>query len=165
MAKNRRGFSLIEILIAMAILAGLAASILAGALQVRKLAEDNVYQASADTIAAGFLEQLLGIAYAELKNSAKNSAVPLATKINQNTSDPIYNGKWTTVSLPIISNVTADGETVPEVSIDVDVKAELRDMVLEGVDAMEIAIYYKYTNPTTQKQYERVLRTIRSSVR
>lgn len=165
MAYNRRGFSLIEILIAMAILAGLAAAILAGALQVRKLAEDNVYQASSNTIAAGFLEQLLGIAYAELKNSEKNPSVALPTKINQNTSDPIYNGVWTTVSLPIISKVDADGNTIPELSIDVDVKVELRDLLPEGVDAMEIAIFYKYTNPTSRKQHERVIRTIRSSVR
>lgn len=165
MAYKRRGFSLIEILIAMAILAGLASAILAGVLQVRKLAEDNVYQASSNTIAAGFLEQLLGISYSELKNSAKDSSVPLPTRINQGSADPIFNGSWTTVSLPIISKVDADGNTIPELSIDVDVMVQLRDLLPDGVDAMEIAIFYKYTSPSSRKQYERVIRTIRSSVR
>lgn len=149
----------------MVLLAGLASAILAGVIQVRKLAEDNVYQASANTIAAGFLEQLLGIAYADLKKADKTPGTPLPTKVNQDSNDPIYNGTWTTISLPIISDVDADGNAIPELSIDVDIKVELRDLLSTGVDAMEIAVFYRYTSPSSREKYERVLRTVRSSVR
>ncbi len=162
---GKRGLTLIEILVAMGLLSILAGAIIASALQVRKLAEDNLYQISATTAASGYLEQILGMSFNSVRAVALDNSLPLPTRINETEVQNIFCGHFTEVKIPIISEENEHGDVVPKVSMKMEIQALLRDLRPEGIDALEIGIVYAWYNPGNNQRYERTLKTIRSSVR
>ncbi|MCD8482841.1 MAG: prepilin-type N-terminal cleavage/methylation domain-containing protein [Verrucomicrobia bacterium] len=70
MPSKSPGFSLVEVLIAVVILGFLTMSVMTGTMAVRKSAEATVYQAVAESITAGFMEQLKGEEFGILRAKA-----------------------------------------------------------------------------------------------
>ena len=62
----QNGFTLVEVMIAMTLFAFVGIGLVLLSLHVRRLAENNVYQAMAYTIAQGYLEQLKSMAWFDL---------------------------------------------------------------------------------------------------
>lgn len=65
------GFSLVEAMVALSLIAVLATSTISGVLFTRQLAESNIYQNTALTVSYGYMEQMQAITYTELKNAAQ----------------------------------------------------------------------------------------------
>ena len=93
---HRSGFSLIEIIVAMFILAMMAFGTGAALLQSRKLAESNLAQAFAEVTAQSIIEQLVAQPYAVLADTARPNVViklPGLNSSNRTTMDN-FNLPW-----------------------------------------------------------------------
>lgn len=66
--RHRRGVTLLEVVIAMFIFAIVGAGLITGSMQLRRMAESNVYESNAHSVASGFLEQLFAIDYPVISN-------------------------------------------------------------------------------------------------
>ena len=64
--KEIKGFTLVEVMIATVIFAFVGMGLIALMMYVRRLAENNVYQAMAQTISQGYVEQLKSMAWFDL---------------------------------------------------------------------------------------------------
>lgn len=93
--KHRTGFTLVEVMIATAIFTVVGFGIISLSVHLRRLAENNVYQAMAYTIAQGYLEQLNSMAWFELMDLDKDGnwvpQEPIATVsgIDGHEDDPL----------------------------------------------------------------------------
>lgn len=65
--QNKRGLTLFEAMVAIALLAVVSAGIVTGSIQIRKMAESSVRENTASSVAAGFLEQMVAIDYPVLE--------------------------------------------------------------------------------------------------
>lgn len=70
MPPEKSGFSLIEVVIAVVIMGFMTLAVMTGSMAVRKATESTVYQAVAESVTAGFMEQLKGEEYGVLRNKA-----------------------------------------------------------------------------------------------
>lgn len=70
--KRQLGFSLIEMVMGMTVLAILAAGTTAGVLLSRRIAESNVHQNTAFTVAQGYMEQIKSMEYVLITNAVEN---------------------------------------------------------------------------------------------
>jgi len=76
--KNRqtRGLTLIEIMVSMGVFTIVSMGILAVVLQIRRMAENNVYENTALTMAQGYLEQVRSLPYGQLLAAANFVGTP-----------------------------------------------------------------------------------------
>lgn len=167
MKRLRQGFSLVEILLAMTILAVTGGAVIAATLTARRVAEDNLYQATAFTVASGYLEQMVGFSYATLQNVMKNPESPIPTKIDQGDDDPLYLDQETTIAVPIFTSVDPEtGEEKVEMAMELKVTPRLLNLRPgSGVHAIGIEVEYEWKNPSTGREYTRMVKTIRADVR
>lgn len=82
------GMTLVEILVSMTILTMVAAATVAGLIQNRYLTESNIYENTAFNVSRGYLEQMFGMQFDELKQAAdaltdaSTTLAPLGGSIN-----------------------------------------------------------------------------------
>ncbi|MDX2109069.1 MAG: prepilin-type N-terminal cleavage/methylation domain-containing protein [Verrucomicrobiota bacterium] len=162
---KRKGMTLLEVMVALTLLTGMAGAVLLCVMQVRETAEDNLYQATSITIATGYLEQMMGMSYSTLRDIALNPTKAIPTKSTESQIDNIYTSQFTALDIPIVSEMAADGSLVAKVSMKFEIQAHLRDLRPDGVDAIEVGITYAWTKPSNRQRNERSIKTIRSSIR
>ncbi len=156
-----QGFTIVEALIALAILGILAMAFTAGSLYTRRSAEANVYSSTALTVATGYLEQIKSIEYETLITSVLDPSKPLETMVNQGTADPIYLDRFT--DKDVVLNEDEYGNPVQKMRI--SVKPEITDMEpITGQRILNISLTYRWTPVDTSTQQVRTLRTSRSYV-
>ncbi len=73
---RNRGLTLIEVMVSMGIFTLISLGVLAVVMQMRRIAENNVYENTALTIAQGYVEQVRSLAYAELLAAANYTGTP-----------------------------------------------------------------------------------------
>lgn len=156
-----RGFSLVEVMVALAIFSMLAMAYTATSLYARRSAETNVMESTALTVAAGYLEQIKSLEYESLIVSVKDPSEPLRTMVNQGKDDPIYLGKFT--SKTVVMNEDEYG--TPIQTMDVAVRPDITDLSgSTGERIINIIITYRWAQVDTGQTQERMLRTSRSYV-
>lgn len=144
----------------MAVLGFVATGIIAGVIQARKLAENNVYQSTAMSSAVGYLEQIMNIEYAELQEAIAGSG-RLETKIDQGVADPIFLDQWTEKTVTI--DTLEDGTV--ESTMTLWVRPEITDREpVDGIEALQINLRYRWLTPDRREISERTLKMVRSNI-
>lgn len=139
----------------------LAMVYIASALYVRRTAESTVYESTALTVAAGYLEQIKSVEYESLVVSIMSPSVPLETMVNQGTKDPIYLNVYTEKTVVLNEDDSGNPNqtmTVAVMPVAVDYAPSTGERIL-GIE-----IHFKWQSPDTGAWKERVLRTSRSYV-
>lgn len=172
--RHRRGLTLVETMIALSIFTVLAAGLSASIILSRKLAEANVYESTALTVATGYLEQLKNIPFGDTEDPLNGTLMAaiqsgtgakLDTKKDQGTDDPIYLGVATTRPVLIDRREHEDGSLRSELWMDFTVQPEMRYLEpLNGLQAIEITIHYTWRTPANQVLTQRTIKTVRSNV-
>lgn len=144
-AARRGGFSLTEVIIAVAILAMLAGVILRGVVQMRAMSEHTVYQSTAITVATGFIEQIKAMSYGELRSLATGatSTIPVVISNGQRTS--VENGVESKLVVPL----DADENGVTTLTMDLHILT--RVTAIPGMPAVQVDLLYGFILPMTQE--------------
>lgn len=159
---NRRGMTLIEVVVAMVILSMLSVGLLNGVLQSRKITEENIYHSAAMNATVGYLEQLKSLPYSEIREAIDDPlGTPLNTVVDSTTSDPIYLSTWNFKNLTI--NVDEDGNTIE--NMDFWVWPHVEDLSAgHNQPAVAIRMAYAWRSPVTNYYRLGNLKIVRSSV-
>jgi prepilin-type N-terminal cleavage/methylation domain-containing protein len=158
---QRGGFSLIEVILAMVILAMIAIGVTKGLIMTRGMAETNIREMTANAVASGYIEQLKSMPYARIVSSVRDNAIPLPTVLSLGEPDPLYIGSWETKSIVI----DEDMDTGKERRMPLHVMVELDDLESAGNGSiLSISLFYAWEDAKTQQRRERALRTMRSYV-
>ncbi len=97
------GITLVEVAIALSILAVLMLGLFASLLQSRRLTEASIYQNAANTIIQGYIEQMKNMEFEELSRN------PIPTRLDADVMDTL-----STSPLPVIDPATVVLGTIPE---------------------------------------------------
>jgi len=160
-ANNRQGFSLIEVLLAMVILALLTMGISQGLVFARSISETNIREVTANAAASGYLEQLKSMEYATILTSVNDTSVPVPTVLSLGQPDPLLLNQWTTKSVVI----DQDPDTGHERRMPLHVRLEIRNLDGAGNGPLlEFSIFYAWEDAKTYRKRERGLRTMRAEV-
>lgn len=87
---KKRGMTLAEIVVGMAVFSLIAGGIISLTIQSRRMAEAAIRENTAATVTQGYLEQIKSIEYSALEAAiADPTNVAIGTKTDQDTNDPI----------------------------------------------------------------------------
>jgi len=161
MEKQRDGFSLVEVMIAMGLLALVAMGISQNLVLTRGIAETNIREVTANSVVSGYLEQLKSMQYERILISVRDPSTPLPTKLSEGEPDPLYLEQWTTKS--VVIDEDRDGKT--ERTMPLHVWLEIEDLAASGNGrVLGIGIDYAWEDARTGARRDRSLRTMRSFV-
>jgi prepilin-type N-terminal cleavage/methylation domain-containing protein len=158
--RNREGFTLVEMMMAMLLFGILAAGLVSSVLQARRLAESTVFETTAHTAALGYLEQMKSLRYEALEALAGGEGGIIATRIDNATPDPLAhdleNEKLILVDL--------DEEGLPRRWLNLWVHPRIRDLRPNGIRALEIELSYRWLSPDQRRTHQSTVRYVRSWV-
>ncbi len=136
-----RGMSLIEVMIALGILAITLAGVLAALVQSRRLTEGSLAQNSALTIVQGYMEQIKNMEISQVANFDANgnaqlgSSFSLPTLIDQNTPDPLQTSVGTPPALgSFVSGKTPSGLGIIDNLKDYDLVKDSTALTMNATD-------------------------------
>ena len=176
--------SLIEIMVALGILAFLSMSVIGVTFQIRSMAEQTVYQNTAMTLAQGYMEQVRHLDYSTLKKVSQDNTIPLP--LDRTDGTPVIpiagaffgNGTWASEIVYLDQN--ASGAKIQPmtfqfrvslVSLESAYTTALAAAVAAGTtlpnpaSGVEVSIQYQITyNYGVTRTTTGVLRSVRSSV-
>lgn len=157
---RNKGFTLLEMVISLFILAMISLSLGSATIQTRKSSEAAVYQATALAMATSYLEQIKSMDYPNLVNAmASPSTKPLPTQIDDNTNDYLYINQANTKNVAV--DVTGSGQTLK--TMELTITPTLTDMTpILNITATEIILTYSWKTTNSKSTQTRALRTIRS---
>ncbi|MFW5883816.1 MAG: type IV pilus modification PilV family protein [Verrucomicrobiota bacterium] len=139
--RAKAGFTLVEVMIALFIFGFMALSITMGALAMRKMAEHQVYAATALTVASGFMEQAKTITFAELQNAADGNTQILDFIIEDGQEFEVTVGTEATIAVPI----DADAEGNTRLTMPMTILVECHPIT--DLDAVQIDLTYTWSSP------------------
>lgn len=155
------GFTLVEILITLGLFSILASCLMAGTLQVRRIAENTIFENTALNIATGYQEQIKSMPYDDIVEAINTEGKSL--------SSFLLDGEFHELQLnefnyqEIIIRKDPDGN--PVLIMPFWIKPVIIDQnSLNGNKALQIRIVYKWIGPETNRERVKVLRTLRSWV-
>jgi prepilin-type N-terminal cleavage/methylation domain-containing protein len=158
---RRHGFTMVEMVISLFVLAMMALALGSATIQARKMSEAAVYKGTAMAAASGYMEQLKSMEYQQLINSITDKSIPLPTKLDQGTSDPLIVGVENSKKITI--DVNSSGEATK--TMDFIITPELTNLEPTlGLRAIEIKLRYKWKAPGSNSYLERGIRSVRSYV-
>ena len=99
---DRRGLTLVEVMVAVGLFTILAGSVISAALYARKAAEVSLYESTAMAVCTGYMEQLKSMPYADLRNSITTGVVN--AELDQGVPDPLNLNQWNTRKILIDDN-------------------------------------------------------------
>lgn len=153
--RKNAGFTLTEIIIALAIFTVLASGLISASIFNRKLVENNIYNNAATLAILSYIEQIQSMTYTELSNSAQNSQplefISTQQLLNgnfENMEQLITPNTETNVKILIdtLNDTTGQGSTV---EMDMWITVTLNQM--PGLEAIEAIIDYRYMRVSPQK--------------
>ncbi len=164
--------TLIEVIIALVLLAMLSASVISITFQLRSMAEQAVYQNTALTLAQGYMEQVRHLDYTTLRSVAQDSAgsVPLpldrtdGTQVQPVSGSFFGNGTW--ASEIVYLDQTAAGAPTQPMNFKFRAALVSLETATTGLaSGVEVTIHYQITyNFGVIRTMNGVLRSVRSSV-
>ncbi len=161
MQRTTRGFTLLEVMLAMSILALVAVGVTQNLILTRGISESNIRDSTAVAAASGYLEQIKGMEYERILASVRDPATPLPTVLNQGDPDPIRLDEWTTKMIVI------------DEEVDNGMKRRMPFHIRVGIDDLEgsghgsllgVSVFFAWEDAKTGRRNERALRTLRSYV-
>lgn len=168
----RRGFTLIESVVSLGVFTVICLGVFAVVIQIRRLAENNVYENTALTMAQGYVEQLRSLPFGELVNVSSVGTANLALMsangagalLTDTSGGSLNDNEWTRETVMLDRDQTGR-DTQPMVfRFRVDL-ADLRSLTTSGANGVEIILTYEYTLPDGRNRAVlRTLRTVRSVV-
>lgn len=161
--RRKAAMTLIEVMIAMSIVAMVAGGLLSGVMQTRYFTEKNIYKTSAINAVTSYVEQIKSMPYEEVVDSVVNPyGTPLQTAYDDTTADPLYLSSWN--NRDVVINVDKEGNTIE--SMEFSVWPYIRDIPTSGgnIRAQEIILFYRWKSPVTNTWELGSLKYVRSSV-
>lgn len=169
---GRPAFTLVESMVSLGVFTVVCAGIFAVVLQMRRLAENNVHENTALTMAQGYLEQLRSLPYNDLVTAANSSSAHLRLlsangggALLTDASGGLLNaGEWTRETV-FLDRDAAGRDSQPMVfRFRVDL-TDLRPVTTIQANGVEITLAYEITLPDGRgRTLRRSLRTVRSVV-
>ena len=157
--KHPTGFSLVEMLISMFIFTLLSVGLSKTLIYTQQVAEDNLYEATALTVASSFIEQIKSVSYAKLldpdQTAGKDS---IEMVIGNNQRFDVILGEFNDLDIPIVT----DKSGITNKTLRLQVNPSITEM--NSNSGFWIEILYKYEHPKTKRIRNRVLRNARSAV-
>ena len=153
--------TLLETMIGLTIMGILAVAIISGAMNVRSLSEDNVYESSALTITTGFLEQIKNFTLVEIQSVAGASgSIDFFIMGGEEThAIPVNTQSWAELEIPVDVNETGN------VTALMPYHARFRLATIEETPgAFQIDLEYRWREPGTGRWRESQITTVRSLV-
>ena len=169
---KQRGMTLIEVLIALVMLAMLSASVISVTFQVRSMAEQAVYQNTALTLAQGYMEQVRHLDYTTLRSVAQDSTGSVTLPLDRTDGAQVKpasgtffgNGTWASETVYLDQNAAG----VPTQPMNFTFRAglvSLESATGGAASGVEVTIQYRITyNYGVLRTINGVLRSVRSSV-
>ena len=163
--------TLVEVMVALVLLAMLSVSVISITFQVRSMAEQSVYQNTALTLAQGYMEQIRHLDYTTLSAVAQDAAssVPLPLDNSSGTSinasgNVLFNGSW--YSEIIYLDQSVSGKPIQPMPFRWRPVLTSLEVATGGVAAgVEVTIYYQVTyNFGVRRVVNGALRSVRSSI-
>jgi prepilin-type N-terminal cleavage/methylation domain-containing protein len=157
-----QGFSLVELMIALAVLGMIAVGISQNLILTRGFSETGVREVTANAVASGYIEQLKTMEYEVILTSVRDPSTPLPTVLSHGEEDPLMNGK--TLSKKVVIDQDADGKTTR--TMDLDVRVDIKDLAASNNGRiLSIELTYTWKDAKTGRPQVGKLRTMRSYVR
>lgn len=145
--KERFGYSLVEVMIAMALFGIMATGFMASCLFARKAAESAACENAALCVAQGYMEQIKSNTYATLAAVIANPTVPIPTMTSSTVADSIYQNTYTTKT--IVMRRDTSGSTVQTLDVSVMPVISSATTSTISVQIVGIEIFYRWTDPIT----------------
>jgi type II secretory pathway pseudopilin PulG len=165
-----RGMTIVEVIIALGLLAILSVSVISVTFQVRSMAEQTVYQNTALTLAQGYMEQVRHLDYTTLRSCAQSATVPLP--LDKTDGTPVVPESGTVFGNSVWSNErvfldqTATGTPIQPMDFRFRaVLTSLETATTNLASGVEIIIQYQVTyDYGVRRVVNGTLRSVRSSV-
>lgn len=165
-----RAMTIVEVIIALGLLAILSVSVISVTFQVRSMAEQTVYQNTALTLAQGYMEQVRHLDYTTLKACAQDATVPLpldktdGTAVVPESGSVFGNSVWSKER--VFLDQTASGTPIQPMDFRFRaVLTSLETATSNLASGVEITIQYQVTyDYGVRRVVNGTLRSVRSSV-
>ena len=165
-----QGMTIVEVIIALGLLAILSVSVISVTFQVRSMAEQTVYQNTALTLAQGYMEQVRHLDYTTLQSCALSATVPLpldktsGTPVVPESGTVFGNGVWSNER--VFLDQTASGTPIQPMDFRFRaVLTSLESATTNLASGVEIIIQYQVTyDYGVRRVVNGTLRSVRSSV-
>ncbi len=152
--RNTSGFTLVEIVISLLILAFAAVGLVKFLISIQYTAEDNLYESTALTVALSTLEQMKNAAPSTLDGSIGTSTFNLDVGADQ---PVVLNlGEENTRSIPIITN--AESPKFMDLRVTPNIQS------IAGETGFWLSVQYQYDLPRNGRTQTKVMECIRSKI-
>jgi prepilin-type N-terminal cleavage/methylation domain-containing protein len=157
---GRRGFSLVEVVISMFVLAIFVLAFTQTLIFTKYQAEDNLYAATALTVGVSAIEQMKSVSLARLESPPNINGKPyFRMEVMGQNSIELFLDEANSIEVPI---VTEEGGNT-EKTMTLEITPSLQKMV--DLPGYWIEITYAYAHPQTGRIRTEILRNARSDVR
>lgn len=172
--RDQRGMTLVEVIIALGLLALLSISVISVTFQIRSMAEQTVYQNTALTLAQGYMEQIRHLDYTTLKQVSQDSTssptvtLPLdrtdMTAVTNVAGGTFGNSSWSKER--VFMDQSASGQPIQPLDFEFQpVLVSLETATSNLASGVEITLNYRVTyNYGVRRVVNGALRSVRSSV-
>lgn len=156
---RRSAFSLVETIIALFVLTLLALALTKTLIYTGYMAEGNLYEATALTVASSIIEQVKGTSYDNLRNPpVRNGNPSLELVAGSGESSFLTLGAFNDLDVPLVSPQNGTGGKVMQLRVRPSLTA------MAGGSGYWIEVEYEFDQPGTNRLQTRVLRNARSAV-
>ncbi|MGZ0707463.1 type IV pilus modification PilV family protein [Coraliomargarita sp. W4R53] len=157
--KQSAGFSLVEVVTSMFILALFILAFTKGLTYTKYTAEDNLYEATAMTVAVSTIEQMKGASLNLLESPPKESGKEIFTMI-------VEGGQEHDIILDEVNVILVPIVTEKDGSIAKKMELEMTPSItpMSSVSGYWLTIRYSYKHPSTGRVRTEVVRNSRSTV-
>lgn len=171
-SRSSRGFTLVETAVSLGVFTVVCVGIFAVVLQIRRVAENNVYENTALTMAQGYIEQLRSLPYNDLVSVSTVGSATLrllsangsGAQLTDTSGGDLNDNEWTSETVRLDRDA-AGNDTQPMVFRLLVNLTDLSTLTTAGARGVEISLSYEFTLPDGRgKTVRRTLRTVRSVV-
>lgn len=152
--RNTSGFTLVEIVISMLVLSFVAAGLVSFLISIQYTAEDNLYEATALTVALSTLEQMKSMITEDLEDNMNAARFDLRTGADG--IQVLALREANTLSIPIVTN--AQNPKSMSLVMTPDIQS------IAGNTGFWLRVQYQYNHPRDDRIRTKVIGCIRSRV-
>ena len=172
--QERSGFSLVEVMIAMAVFSVAALGLSKTVMLTRKMSEFSIYQTTAHGVAFGYAEQMMAMSLEEILISREDTSIALAMSaispssqsLSQEIDDFLYVDAWESKDIVIDIRDEEESERSITMPMRFRVEANYLNSGSDPRDAVEVTLSYSYQSPVraSDEWIDDSLRFVKSSV-
>jgi prepilin-type N-terminal cleavage/methylation domain-containing protein len=157
--KQQEGFTLIEVIFSLFILALLALGLTKAAIYAQYTAEDNLYEATALTVAISTIEQMKGASLSEISSPTEESGKQVFKLIAGNgTSTSLILNEENVLDIPIITDSEGSASKTMPLTLIPKITPSTSNT------GYWLELQYSYDHPKSGTTRTAVIRNIRSTV-